>query len=175
MYYEPNFTNKLRNRPLFFLWGIHRHRSIYFDLDSVTVVELPCGIISCVCLPADSFTLCLYVDGVLQSLDPAELAVSVKNSCLAGAYCFVYQPADQAAIQPSKQPSKQPNNQLNNQLNQQLNQQLNNQLNNQPSNQRARTCPSSPPPAPPPQSFLPADSAAATEAHQTEEESLISL
>lgn len=37
----------------------------------------------------------MYKDGVHQPLAPTELAISVKNSCQPGAYCFVYQPIDQ--------------------------------------------------------------------------------
>ncbi|XP_073323029.1 ras and Rab interactor 3 [Pagrus major] len=40
----------------------------------------------------DSYTLSVYMDGVHQNLSPTELAVTVKNSCKPGAYCFVYHP-----------------------------------------------------------------------------------
>lgn len=39
--------------------------------------------------------LSVYMDGVHRPLGPTELAVSVKNSCPPGAYCFVYHPTDQ--------------------------------------------------------------------------------
>nr|XP_046268321.1 ras and Rab interactor 3 [Scatophagus argus] len=43
----------------------------------------------------DSYMLSVYRDGVHRPLAPTELAVSVKNSCLPGDYCFVYHPIDQ--------------------------------------------------------------------------------
>lgn len=39
--------------------------------------------------------LSVYTDGVQRPLGPTEVAVSVKNSCPPGAYCFVYHPANQ--------------------------------------------------------------------------------
>lgn len=39
--------------------------------------------------------LSMFINGVHRPLGPTELAVSVKNSCQPGAYCFVYHPADQ--------------------------------------------------------------------------------
>lgn len=43
----------------------------------------------------DSYTLSVYTDGVHRHLASTELALSVKNSCQPGAYCFVYHPKDQ--------------------------------------------------------------------------------
>ncbi|XP_010742085.2 ras and Rab interactor 3 [Larimichthys crocea] len=43
----------------------------------------------------DSYILSVYTDGVHRPLAPTELAVSVKNSCQPGSYCFVYHPIDQ--------------------------------------------------------------------------------
>lgn len=43
----------------------------------------------------DSYVLSVYMDGVHRPLGPAELAVSVKDSCQDGAYCFVFHPKDQ--------------------------------------------------------------------------------
>lgn len=48
----------------------------------------------------DSYTLSVYMDGVHQPLAPTELAVSVKNSCQPGAYCFVFHPMEQPNHQP---------------------------------------------------------------------------
>lgn len=52
--------------------------------------------------PADSYTLSVYMEGVQRPLASTELALSVKNSCQPGAYCFVYHPVNQ----PSKQPGQ---------------------------------------------------------------------
>lgn len=41
--------------------------------------------------------LSVYIDDIHQPLAPTELALSVKATCLPGAYCFVYHPADQPA------------------------------------------------------------------------------
>ncbi|XP_070835403.1 ras and Rab interactor 3 isoform X1 [Chaetodon trifascialis] len=49
-----------------------------------------------------SYMLSVYMDGVHRPLAPAELAVSVKNSCQPGAYCFVYHLIDQHNNQPSR-------------------------------------------------------------------------
>uniref|UniRef100_A0A3Q3W3Y3 VPS9 domain-containing protein n=1 Tax=Mola mola TaxID=94237 RepID=A0A3Q3W3Y3_MOLML len=43
----------------------------------------------------DSYVLSVYMNGVHRPLGPAELAVSVKDSCQHGAYCFVFHPKDQ--------------------------------------------------------------------------------
>uniref|UniRef100_A0A3Q0RBV3 VPS9 domain-containing protein n=1 Tax=Amphilophus citrinellus TaxID=61819 RepID=A0A3Q0RBV3_AMPCI len=43
----------------------------------------------------DSYTLSVYINGVHHPVALTELALSVKNSCQPGAYCFVYHPADQ--------------------------------------------------------------------------------
>ncbi|XP_029973191.1 ras and Rab interactor 3 [Salarias fasciatus] len=50
----------------------------------------------------DSYTLSVYMDGVHQTLAPTELALSVKNSCQPGTYCFVYHPPGQPCPQPSR-------------------------------------------------------------------------
>lgn len=50
----------------------------------------------------DSYILSVYMDGAQQHLAPTELAVSVKNNCQPGAYCFVYHPTDQVNQQPSR-------------------------------------------------------------------------
>lgn len=50
--------------------------------------------------PPDSYTLSVCMDGVQQSLPSTELALSVKNSCQPGAYCFVYHPIDQPNNEP---------------------------------------------------------------------------
>ncbi|KAM6912800.1 ras and Rab interactor 3 [Xenentodon cancila] len=44
----------------------------------------------------DSYTLSVYMDDVQQPVTPTDLALSVKNSCQPGAYCFVYHPVGQA-------------------------------------------------------------------------------
>ncbi|KAE8277224.1 Ras and Rab interactor 3 Ras interaction/interference protein 3 [Larimichthys crocea] len=51
----------------------------------------------------DSYILSVYTDGVHRPLAPTELAVSVKNSCQPGSYCFVYHPIDQPS---NNQPSR---------------------------------------------------------------------
>lgn len=108
------------------------------------------------------------MDGDHRPLEPTELAVSVKNSCQPGTYCFVYHPRDQ----PNNQ-QDQPNNQRDRPNNQQ--DQPNNQR-DRPNNQRSRSCPTDPPPAPPVQRFFPAKVAVADNAEvEVEEESLISL
>nr|XP_057946927.1 ras and Rab interactor 3-like isoform X2 [Doryrhamphus excisus]XP_057946928.1 ras and Rab interactor 3-like isoform X2 [Doryrhamphus excisus] len=43
----------------------------------------------------DSYMLSIHIDGVLRSLDDTELALTVKNNCQPGAYCFIYHPRDQ--------------------------------------------------------------------------------
>ncbi|XP_039993059.1 ras and Rab interactor 3 isoform X2 [Xiphias gladius] len=48
----------------------------------------------------DSYTLSVCMDGVQKSLPSTELALSVKNSCQPGAYCFVYHPIDQPNNEP---------------------------------------------------------------------------
>ncbi|KAM9340778.1 ras and Rab interactor 3 [Symphorus nematophorus] len=50
----------------------------------------------------DSYMLSVYTDDVHRPLAPTELAVSVKNSCQPGTYCFVYHPIDQ----PTKLPAR---------------------------------------------------------------------
>ncbi|XP_074548616.1 ras and Rab interactor 3 [Halichoeres trimaculatus] len=52
----------------------------------------------------DSYVLSVYMDGVQRPLAPTELAVSVKNSCQPGSYCFVYHPANQPIKQTIKLP-----------------------------------------------------------------------
>lgn len=42
----------------------------------------------------DSYMLSVYINGVHHPVALTELALSVKNSCQPGAYCFVYHPAD---------------------------------------------------------------------------------
>ncbi|XP_077430745.1 ras and Rab interactor 3 isoform X2 [Vanacampus margaritifer] len=42
----------------------------------------------------DSCILSIYEDDVLRPLAPTELALSVKNKCRQGAYCFIYHPMD---------------------------------------------------------------------------------
>ncbi len=56
-------------------------------------------VLPCYFLP-DSYTLSVYMDGVHQPLAPTELAISVKNSCQPGAYCFVYHPIEQTNSPP---------------------------------------------------------------------------
>ncbi|XP_038144014.1 ras and Rab interactor 3 [Cyprinodon tularosa] len=46
----------------------------------------------------DSYTLSIYMDGVLQPVVPSDLALSVKNSCQPGAYCFLFHPIDRPAV-----------------------------------------------------------------------------
>uniref|UniRef100_A0A1A8LYD5 Ras and Rab interactor 3 n=1 Tax=Nothobranchius pienaari TaxID=704102 RepID=A0A1A8LYD5_9TELE len=48
----------------------------------------------------DSYTLSVYMDGVLQPVAPTDLALSVKNSCSPGAYCFVFHPVSQSTTPP---------------------------------------------------------------------------
>ncbi|XP_029982947.1 ras and Rab interactor 3 [Sphaeramia orbicularis] len=50
----------------------------------------------------DSYILSVYIDDIHQPLAPTELALSVKATCLPGAYCFVYHPADQPATRRSR-------------------------------------------------------------------------
>lgn len=50
----------------------------------------------------DSYTLSVYMDGVEQPVASTELALSVKNSCQPGAYCFVYHPIDQPINPPGR-------------------------------------------------------------------------
>ncbi|XP_035530547.1 ras and Rab interactor 3-like [Morone saxatilis] len=50
----------------------------------------------------DSYMLSVYMDDAHRPLAPTELAVSVKNSCQPGAYCFVYHPIDQLNNQPGR-------------------------------------------------------------------------
>lgn len=47
------------------------------------------------CAPSDSYILSVDTDGVHRPLGPTELAVTVKNDCQRGTYCFVYHPRDQ--------------------------------------------------------------------------------
>ncbi|XP_029349634.1 ras and Rab interactor 3 isoform X2 [Echeneis naucrates] len=49
-----------------------------------------------------SYTLSMYIDGVHRPLASTELALSVKNSCQPGAYCFVYHPIDQPCKPPGR-------------------------------------------------------------------------
>ena len=42
------------------------------------------------------------MDDVEQPLAPTELALSVKNSCQPGAYCFVYHPIEEPGKQPGR-------------------------------------------------------------------------
>ncbi|XP_020511200.2 ras and Rab interactor 3 isoform X1 [Labrus bergylta] len=48
----------------------------------------------------DDYMLSVYTDGAQRPLAPTELAVSVKNSCQPGSYCFVYHPVNQPIKQP---------------------------------------------------------------------------
>ncbi|XP_055361826.1 ras and Rab interactor 3 isoform X8 [Betta splendens] len=50
----------------------------------------------------ESYTLSVYIDGLHQPLAPTELALSVKNSCQPGTYCFVYHPIGQSNNKPSR-------------------------------------------------------------------------
>ncbi|XP_041827883.1 ras and Rab interactor 3 isoform X2 [Melanotaenia boesemani] len=50
----------------------------------------------------DSYTLSVYMDGVHQPVAPTDLALSVKNSCPPGAYCFVYHPVGQPSERPGR-------------------------------------------------------------------------
>ncbi|XP_069017031.1 ras and Rab interactor 3 [Embiotoca jacksoni] len=50
----------------------------------------------------DSYTLSLYKNGVHQPVVPTELAISVKNSCQPGTYCFVYHPIGQLGNHPTR-------------------------------------------------------------------------
>ncbi|XP_077477363.1 ras and Rab interactor 3 [Stigmatopora argus] len=47
----------------------------------------------------DSYMLSIHDDGVRRPLAPTELALSVKNKCQPGAYCFIYHPLDHGPIQ----------------------------------------------------------------------------
>ncbi|XP_019940130.2 ras and Rab interactor 3 isoform X1 [Paralichthys olivaceus] len=49
---------------------------------------------------AEGYTLSMYMDGVQQPLASTELALSFKNSCQPGAYCFVYHPIEEPDNQP---------------------------------------------------------------------------
>ncbi|XP_049596336.1 ras and Rab interactor 3 [Syngnathus scovelli] len=42
----------------------------------------------------DSHILSIYQDGLRRPLAPTDLALSVKNKCQPGAYCFLYHPVD---------------------------------------------------------------------------------
>ncbi|KAM9787390.1 ras and Rab interactor 3 isoform 2-T2 [Syngnathus typhle] len=42
----------------------------------------------------DSHILSIYADGLRRPLAPTDLALSVKNKCQPGAYCFLYHPVD---------------------------------------------------------------------------------
>ncbi|KAM4540688.1 ras and Rab interactor 3 isoform 2-T2 [Fundulus diaphanus] len=42
----------------------------------------------------DSYMLSVYMDDVLQPVAPTDLALSVKNRCQPGAYCFIFHPID---------------------------------------------------------------------------------
>ncbi|XP_053290240.1 ras and Rab interactor 3 isoform X1 [Pleuronectes platessa] len=50
----------------------------------------------------DCYTLSVYMDGVERPLASTELALSVKNSCQPGAYCFVYHPIEDPGKQPGR-------------------------------------------------------------------------
>ncbi|XP_075304231.1 ras and Rab interactor 3 isoform X2 [Odontesthes bonariensis] len=50
----------------------------------------------------DSFMLSLYMDDVQQPVTPTDLALSVKNSCPPGGYCFVYHPVGQPGNLPGR-------------------------------------------------------------------------
>lgn len=41
----------------------------------------------------DSYSISVFVDGLMRPLAPTELALDVKNSLLPGGYCFVFHPA----------------------------------------------------------------------------------
>ncbi|XP_019731893.1 ras and Rab interactor 3 isoform X3 [Hippocampus comes] len=47
----------------------------------------------------DSYILSIYENGVRRPLAAAELALSVKNKCQPGTYCFIYHPIDHGSIQ----------------------------------------------------------------------------
>ncbi|XP_061552062.1 ras and Rab interactor 3 isoform X1 [Phycodurus eques] len=47
----------------------------------------------------DSYMLSIHEGGVRRPLAPTELALSVKNKCQPGAYCFIYHPIDHGPIQ----------------------------------------------------------------------------
>uniref|UniRef100_A0A3P9HQ31 VPS9 domain-containing protein n=1 Tax=Oryzias latipes TaxID=8090 RepID=A0A3P9HQ31_ORYLA len=49
----------------------------------------------------DSYILSVYMDGVRQPISPTDLALSVKNGCLPGAYCFLFHPVNQPSSQRS--------------------------------------------------------------------------
>ncbi|XP_043998037.1 ras and Rab interactor 3 isoform X2 [Gambusia affinis] len=69
------------------------------------------------------FTLSVFVDGVLQPVAPTDRALSVKNRCQPGAYCFLYHLPDQPStlqVRPDR-----------------------------PEPPQVRSCPSAPPPPPP--------------------------
>ncbi|MED6289051.1 hypothetical protein CHARACLAT_032359 [Characodon lateralis] len=42
-----------------------------------------------------TYTLSFYMDGVLQPVAPTDRALTVKNSCQPGAYCFIFHPINQ--------------------------------------------------------------------------------
>ncbi|CAJ1074154.1 ras and Rab interactor 3 isoform X2 [Xyrichtys novacula] len=54
----------------------------------------------------DSYVLSVYMDGIHRPLAPTESAISVKNSCQPGSYCFVYHPANQPIKQTIKPPAR---------------------------------------------------------------------
>ncbi|XP_051941649.1 ras and Rab interactor 3 isoform X2 [Hippocampus zosterae] len=47
----------------------------------------------------DSYILSIYENGVRRPLAAAELALSVKNKCQPGTYCFIYHPIDHGSTQ----------------------------------------------------------------------------
>ncbi|XP_057716039.1 ras and Rab interactor 3 isoform X1 [Corythoichthys intestinalis] len=49
----------------------------------------------------DSYILSIHEDGVRRPLAPGELALTVKNKCQPGAYCFIYHPSDHGPVQPA--------------------------------------------------------------------------
>ncbi|XP_020784532.2 ras and Rab interactor 3 [Boleophthalmus pectinirostris] len=56
----------------------------------------------------DSYILSVVIDEENRPLVPSEVALSVKNSCTPGAYCFVYHPKDHPVSNPARTGPKDP-------------------------------------------------------------------
>lgn len=56
----------------------------------------------------DLYILSVVIDDVQRPLTLTEVALSVKNSCQPGAYCFVYHPKDQQVTRPVRSGPKDP-------------------------------------------------------------------
>ncbi|KAK7904084.1 hypothetical protein WMY93_016691 [Mugilogobius chulae] len=56
----------------------------------------------------DCFVLSVVIDDEQRPLAPTEVALSVKNNCQPGAYCFVYHPKDQPVARPVRSGPRDP-------------------------------------------------------------------